>query len=393
MPWPVDGEWQRDAWPGARALHQTRLLRASACGSVPGSDRYDVSVVIPTYNRQFLLSRTLDSLLHQDCSGVRYEVLVVDNGSSDGTRAVVETFTRQSPHVRYLFEPRRGVSHARNTGIDAARAPIIAFIDDDVEASPTWITRIKQVFDTHREIDCVGGRIHPRWAATPPSWLTPLFWGAVALQDKSDTPYLDANHASACLATANFACRRNALDEVGGFSPDLVRDEDRELQMRMWAAGKRGLYVGEIEVTTEVPPDRLTKRYHRQFWIRSGETRARMRYLERIDANGRLLPETRTTGTVLGTPAFVYRELLGHLSGLIWHTATLQRDRAFFHETRLLYFANYIRSRYREERPALRAAPRELYRVQSAVLNRMRSRATRAFRNNWQRLVRPWSRT
>jgi glycosyltransferase involved in cell wall biosynthesis len=330
--------------------------------------------------------------VHQDCSGVRYEVLVVDNGSSDGTRAVVAMFTGRSPRVRYLFEPRRGVSHARNAGIAAARAPIIAFIDDDVEASPKWIARIKEAFDTHREIDCVGGRIHPRWTANPPSWLTPLFWGAVALQDKSDAPYLDANHASACLATANFACRRTALEAVGGFSPDLVRDEDRELQMRMWAAGKRGLYVGDIEVTAEVPPERLTKRYHRRFWIRSGETRARIRYLERIDGAGRLLSEPRPTVTVLGTPAFVYREFLTHLSGLIWRTVTFQRDRAFFHETRLLYFANYIRFRFRENRPSWRAAPGELYRVQSAVLNRMRHRAARSIRNQWQRMVRPWSR-
>jgi glycosyltransferase involved in cell wall biosynthesis len=353
------------------------------------SNGYDISVVLPTCNRAFLLSKTLATLLRQDCHSVRYEVIVVDNNSSDGTRAVVERFTRDSPFVRYLVEPQPGVSHARNTGIEAARAPIIAFIDDDVEASPNWISRIKEALDAHPEIACVGGRIHPRWAEPPPSWLTPLFWGAVALQDKSDTPYLDADHASLCLATANFACRRSALEEVGGFTPGYVRDEDRELQLRLWAAGKRGLYVGDIEVTTEVPPERLTKRYHRQFWIRSGETRARLRYLERIDPEGRLLRETRRGATLLGTPAFVYRELLQHLTGLLWTTATWQRDRAFFHETRLLYLANYIRSRYREERPSLRAIAGELYRLGSIAVNRVRTRAERSFGLDQRRVARP----
>jgi glycosyltransferase involved in cell wall biosynthesis len=334
---------------------------------------YDVSVVVPTYNRQDLLSKTLDTLLRQDCRSVRYEVIVVDNNSSDGTRAVAEAFTRQSPDVRYLFEPRQGVSHARNTGIDAAQAPIVAFIDDDVEASPNWITRITEVLGDHPEIACVGGRIRPRWSQPPPSWLTPQFWGAVALQDKSETPHFDADHASSCFATANFVCRRSALEEVGGFSPLYVRDEDRDLQLRLWAAGKRGLYVDDLEVTTEVPPERLTKRYHRQFWIRSGETRARLRYLERIDADGRLRREMPRGATLLGTPGFVYRELLRHLAGLIRATATRQRDRAFFHETRLFYLANYIRARSREEPSAVRAIPADLYRLASAFFNRTRS--------------------
>jgi glycosyltransferase involved in cell wall biosynthesis len=326
-------------------------------------------------------------LLQQDANAVRYEVIVVDNNSSDRTRSVVETFTRQSSHVKYLLERRPGVSRARNTGIEAARAPIVAFIDDDVEASPTWIASIKQVLDTHPEIDCVGGRIEPRWAAPPPSWLTPMFWGAVALQDKADTPYVDADHATPCLATANFSCRRTALEEVGGFSPDYLRDEDRELQLRLWAAGKRGLYVGDVKVTAEVPRERLTKRYHRQFWVRTGESRARMRYLERIDAEGRLLRDIPPRATLLGVPGFVYRSLLGHLARLIWTTATLQRERAFFHETRVLYFANYIRARYREEQPSLWAVLRDLCRLGSASLNRMRTRTERSFTTNQPRVI------
>ena len=223
-------------------------------------ESYDVSVVVPTYNRELLLSRTLESLLHQRADSVRYEILVVDNNSSDDTRQVVERFANCHPPVRYFYEPRRGVSHARNTGIAAARAPLVAFIDDDVEADPAWVATVKRAFDNHPEIDCIGGKIEPRWATPPPTWLTPMHWGAVALQaDKGDTPYVDAEHASPCLLTANFASRRVALEEVGGFSPDFPRSQDRELQLRLWDAGKRGLYVGSLLVTTEVPRERMTK--------------------------------------------------------------------------------------------------------------------------------------
>jgi glycosyltransferase involved in cell wall biosynthesis len=332
---------------------------------------YDVSVVVPTYNRRELLKRTLDTLLSQHAPGVRYEVLVVDNNSNDDTRPMVDSLARQDHRVKYHLEPRQGVSYARNTGITAARAPILAFIDDDVEATPTWVAAIKQAFDTLPEVDCLGGPIHPRWAATPPDWLTPMFWAAVALQaDKGGQPYIDADHATSCLMTANFACRRAALQEVGGFAVSFLRDEDRELQLRLWRAGKRGRFVPDVRVVTEVPPDRLTKAHHRQFYGRVGQSHARMRCLDSIDSAGRLLPAMPPRTTLLGTPAFIYRYLLGHAARLVWMLATLRWNAAFFHETRVRYYANYIRTRRQDERCSLLATPRELSRLLMTLLLR-----------------------
>lgn len=333
--------------------------------------QYDVSIVVPTYNRRDLLTKTLDSLISQHAPGVRYEVLVVDNNSSDDTRDAVAAVAREYECVRYLFEPRQGVSHARNTGITAARAALLAFIDDDVEASPTWVIAIKQAFDVHPEIDCLGGPIQPRWAAPPPAWLTPMFWAAVALQgDKGNPPYIDANHATPCLMTANFACRRAALEQVGGFATAYMRDEDRELQLRLWAAGKRGLYVRDVTVTTEVPRNRLTKAHHRQFYARVGQSHARMRYLERIDRTGRLLREMPARSTVQGTPAFIYRYLFGHATRLLSNSCALRWNRAFYHETRLRYYASYVHTRRRDEQRSLRFLPGEIARSLLTLLQR-----------------------
>jgi glycosyltransferase involved in cell wall biosynthesis len=338
----------------------------------------DVSVVVPTHNRQLLVARTLESLMCQRTGSVRYEVLVIDNNSSDGTRAVVESFARRWPPVRYFFEPRPGVSNARNTGIAAARAPIVAFIDDDVEADPAWVATIKRTLDDHPDIDCVGGRIEPRWAAPPPTWFSWRHWGAVALQGvKGDTPYVDADHASPCLMTANFASRRAALNEVGGFSPEFFRDEDRELQLRLWSAGKRGLYVHAIGVTTEVPPERLTKRYHRRHHWRVGASHARMRYPERLDREGRLLPPaTRHPAMLFGVPGFIFRDLFRHAAAWAGNLAILDYDRAFFHETRTVYFCGYVRDRWRQQGPALWSLPWHALRFGMTVLfKRLRARA------------------
>jgi glycosyltransferase involved in cell wall biosynthesis len=335
---------------------------------------YDVSVVVPTYDRSQLLQRTLASLLAQQAGSLRYEILVVDNCSSDDTRDVVERFTQRCQAVRYLFEPRQGVSYARNTGIAAATAPIVAFIDDDVEADPAWIAEIQRAFNSHPDVDCVGGRIRGHYPEPPPAWFTPLHWGPVALQaEKGASRKVDADHASACLMTANFAARRAALEVVGGFSPEFLRDEDRELQLRLWAAGKRGLYVPEIVVTTQVPPERLVKDYHRRFHIRAGESHARMRYRDRIDRDGRLVDEPIHSATLFGTPAFIYRELLDQMCQWLWCAATLCWNRGFYHETRVLYLGSYVWSRYRRERRTLRAISLELPRFgYSLLLHRVR---------------------
>jgi glucosyl-dolichyl phosphate glucuronosyltransferase len=334
---------------------------------------FDVSVVVPTYNRAQLLHRTLASLMAQRAADVRFEILVVDNNSIDGTPAVVRRFTGRSPQVTYLIERQQGVSHARNTGIAAARAPIVAFVDDDVEAAPTWVATLKHALDAHSDVDCVGGRVAPRWSAPPPAWLTSQHWGAVALQGaKGATPYVDAEHAAPCLITANFACRRAALEEVGGFSAAFLRDEDRELQLRLWDAGKRGLYVEEMHTTTLVPRDRMTRRYHRRFNVRVGVQHARMRYRERVDRDGRLVRQPAEAATLFGTPGFIYRGLLRHAAGWAWCAARLQWSRAFFHETRALYFAGYIWSRWREERRSLASAPSEALRFTRALFRNRR---------------------
>ncbi|HVG21181.1 MAG TPA: glycosyltransferase family A protein, partial [Blastocatellia bacterium] len=123
-------------------------------------EHFDVSVVITTYNRCDLLSGALESVLGQKAGDVRFEVIVVDNNSKDGTRQVVESLMGSSnPGLKYIFEGRQGISHGRNAGIRNATAPIIAFTDDDVRVGLDWVSAIKRAFDEHPEADFVGGKI------------------------------------------------------------------------------------------------------------------------------------------------------------------------------------------------------------------------------------------
>jgi len=116
----------------------------------------DVSVVLSTYNRSSLLAPALQALLAQSTAAPNYEVLVVNNNSSDGTAELVQSLVTCNPgKLRYLFEKKQGLSYGRNAGIAAACAPIIAFTDDDVRVSPDWVTQIKLECDAQPSIDFV----------------------------------------------------------------------------------------------------------------------------------------------------------------------------------------------------------------------------------------------
>ena len=307
----------------------------------------DVSVVLPTYNRGASLQRSLASVLAQRCPGRRYEVIVVDNNSTDGTRAEIQRLiARGVPDVRYLLEEKQGVSYARNAGIAAATAPIVAFLDDDVWVDQEWIENICHVFEQHPTIECIGGRVLPAWEGTPPDWLTRDHWGPVALLDFGDTARPVNSDNKLCLLTANLACRREIFDRVGLFGTALqrVRDgvgsmEDHEWLLRFWTRGGQALYVPELRAVTEVPRSRMTRAYHRRWHLGHGHYFALVREPEF---------ESSKRGRLFGLPAHTYRTAVR--DGVAWGARLLRRDSAgaFLFETRLRFFAGYFRTRWTE---------------------------------------------
>jgi glycosyltransferase involved in cell wall biosynthesis len=285
--------------------------------------------------------------MRQDAGPIAYEVIVVDNKSHEATRRVVDrALARGTPvPLRYVREPRQGVSYARNTGVRIARASLIAFLDDDGIPVPTWVHEVTRAFDEHPGVDCIGYRVRPVWSTPPPTWLTPAQWGPIAIQDRPTPASFDRDHAWGCLSSANLACRREAFDEVGGFSPLYPRSQDREFELRLWRAGKRGLYLPIAEVLVDVPRQRLTKNYHRRWQVVVAHYHAKMRYHDTIDASGRLVADG-TYRTCLGVPRFMYRGCLSHLVRWLRAALTGQSDERFHQELRIRYYFSFFRTRW-----------------------------------------------
>ena len=287
----------------------------------------------------------------------RYEVIVVDNNSTDDTRRVVERFMGKEPRITYLFEPRQGVSYGRNTGIAAATAPIVGFTDDDVQVARNWASTILTVLAGHPEAACVGGRVLPSWPGPLPSWLERAPWGPLALLDYGDQPFYVNLQRRLCLITANAAYRREVFDRIGMFALHVqavgreVATEDHELLLRLWNAGGQGLYWPALTATAGVEPERMRRGYHRRWHRRHGHYSAIMHDEE--------MEKTRM-GRILGVPAHRYRQAMSAFGRWVAQLARLDGAAAFSHELELWACYGFLTTRWAEHlsrgaKPAKRA--------------------------------------
>ena len=208
-----------------------------------------LTIALCTWNRVGLLVGALESF-----KGLRippqweWEILVVDNNSTDETARVVERFSALLP-IRYSFEARQGLSHARNRASREARGELVVFTDDDVLADPNWLIEYAAAVEAYPDAAFFGGTIDARFAVKPPRWLAnnfDRFASAYALRNLG--PGVHAVERPEDLPFgANMAFRREALkNEV--FSPDLGRTgtnllggEETEFMAHLLARGEEGI--------------------------------------------------------------------------------------------------------------------------------------------------------
>jgi len=321
-------------------------------------DPIKYSVVIATYNRAEELRRTLRSL-----DGVRiadgWEIIVVDNNSTDDTAAVVRDVADTSAvPLRYVHEQVQGRSAALNAGIAAAQGQIIVTTDDDVRVEPDWLEQAGAALDTLK-CDYVGGRVLPLWGGPRPVWLSDRsgpHWAVIALLDYGPSPF---ELTTRMPLGVNMAFRREAFRVVGGWDPrvgrkagTLLGQEVREWCIRARARGVRGYYAPGLVVRHLIPADRLNKRYFRRWFYWRGISRALLFQQQGLDMESP--QETRHDFTrvprIAGTPRYLFRVALRHASeGL---AAVLRRRpvEAFEHELWLWMFAGILRQRWRDRR-------------------------------------------
>ncbi|MDJ0618419.1 MAG: glycosyltransferase family 2 protein [Calothrix sp. MO_192.B10] len=233
-----------------------------------------ISAIICTHNRDTYLGAAIDSLLGQDFA-LGFEVVVVDNGSSDRTYQVVEE-RLGNPRLKYIYEPNIGLSVARNTGARVAGGEILAYLDDDAVASPRWLQVLYTAYQHNHKLAIAGGKVTLIFppGIEPPRWLSPGLATNLGVYDLGDgLVYID--NPGLTPRGLNYSIRRSFLEQIGGFDPHLGRIgkkllSNEELQMTELALkqGWQVAYLPDALVAHNVSPERLQRSWflNRGWW-------------------------------------------------------------------------------------------------------------------------------
>jgi GT2 family glycosyltransferase len=230
-------------------------------------DNVQLSIVIATCNRAEQIGRALESLCHQSIPAKSFEVIVVDNGSGEATRVVVQDYLKGQPHWKLLQEPKPGAAAARNSGIRAARSSIVLFLDDDIVADPKLI---EQHLTSHRK--CPGtavlGAVRFPWKGDESAFFWclgrhPELFQSFQFPDPGNVPFQ-------YFYTCNLSLSKSFFNQAEGFDESFTTSgfEDTELGYRFIKAGFRIIFNEKASALHDV---RTTFRQFSQKRYASGQ--------------------------------------------------------------------------------------------------------------------------
>lgn len=180
------------------------------------------SIIITTYNRAGTIPMCMDSLINQNYPKEDYEIIIVNNNSTDNTEEVIENYISRFPeiNIKYYYIPRPGQVYARQIGILAAQNEILSFTDDDGILCPDWLSEKAKVFEGNKETAAVAGKIEIKWDEEPPEWVYE-YENLLGKQNYGD----EIGYKTGLYMNAgNLSIKKDVLIRVGGFNPEMVGD-------------------------------------------------------------------------------------------------------------------------------------------------------------------------
>jgi len=232
-----------------------------------------ISVAICTYNRQKFIGACLDCLAEQTMPAHEWEVIVVDNASTDETAAIVQAFIAVHPQLpfRYVHEPQKGLSFARNRSIAEARSGIVTFIDDDAEAVPHFVASIAAFMEAHPEAAGAGGRVLPKYSESPePAWMNKYLNGFIGRVDHGE-PIRIFEGSMKYPIGCNMTYRKALMLQAGGFNNQLTfRGDDKHIYHAVTQLNKAVYFLPEALVYHNIDAHRLTFDYFKKLFLKTG---------------------------------------------------------------------------------------------------------------------------
>lgn len=274
-------------------------------GHVDGSE---ITVAVCTWNRADLLAQSLGELVRMSAPRLlRWDLLVVDNASTDNTKGVVESFHDRLP-IRYVFEPKLGLSNARNCAVNQARGRFIVWIDDDVRVDPGWLAGYSRGISENPQADIFGGVIEPLFEVPPPTWMKQVWPMISKYHAIRSIPEGGGSIESECLPNgANFGIRAEVQRHYrydpsqGRMGHELFSGEESTMIRRILNDGGKGIWLPDARVRHFLPASRMTLKYLRRTVRDSGKQRT----LEEIAAGHNAADGVR----LFGTPRWLWKKV------------------------------------------------------------------------------------
>jgi glycosyltransferase involved in cell wall biosynthesis len=231
-----------------------------------------LSVIICTYNREQHIERALQSLTEQDFDKSAYEIIVVDNNSTDSTPEIIRRFKEAHPEHQIVLakENRQGLSYARNKGIELARGKYISYIDDDGIARPDYVSQIKKYTEQFPEDVAFGGKVLPKYeTGKEPDWMSGYIERIISIVDLGDeVKTLKKIYPVGC----NMIFKKALFDKIGKFNTALkLRSDDKYIFFKIRENGYRVLYLPEVVVWHFIDKFRTTFDYVKKVSRLNGE--------------------------------------------------------------------------------------------------------------------------
>jgi len=231
-----------------------------------------LSVIVCTYNRDKHIGRALDSLVKQDYDKNDYEIIVVDNNSTDQTPQIIDGFKEKHPEYNIVLakETQQGLSYGRNKGIALARGNYLSYIDDDGIAKEDYISQIKQYTEQYPDYFAMGGKVLPTYeTGKEPAWMSKYIERIISIVNLgNEVKELHKIYPVGC----NMIFKKEIFEHVGGFNTELkLRSDDKYIFLKIREKGYKVLYLPKVVVWHFIDTFRTTPEYVKKVSRLNGE--------------------------------------------------------------------------------------------------------------------------
>jgi len=238
--------------------------------------KLDISVVVCSYNRADSLVEAIESIVDLETHDFTYEIVVIDNASTDHTKDAVQQVAKKSAcPIRYVMESQPGVSFARNRGVQESESTWIAFFDDDELAEPDWLLQLIAAAEKH-QVKCVGGGVRLKFSGGCERILRPWVRVMFGCTQGLTAELYDGKRVP---GGGNMLVHKDVFEKIGLFRTDLIEGgEDTDLYHRMKRAGFEAYHAPLAVIHHQIPTSRLGPKYLCSVSMRMGSHIARREF-------------------------------------------------------------------------------------------------------------------